>query len=280
MTSNPRIHPLCHYCGIREAGSREHLPGVAALNDRPVTVSFLSARGGRIEQESREERDGFVVRTICEKCNSRTGGNYGTAFKEFAMQFRSSVVHDITQPRGWVSLSGIQPLRVLKQLVAMFLAAQTDLSFERTQNLRDFVLRRDKKLPDEELRVSLYRNISETGRISSTSGSGFLFRRPRWDTLIASEISWPPLGVVYSYGRHPHLEGMRDITEWGQYSFKVRESFSFSVPQLRVEANWPLAYGTLQEAAAWTEQLGVVVLVTNSMSGSDPAQLSALLRQE
>ncbi|MGI8508493.1 MAG: hypothetical protein ACR2MQ_04135 [Gemmatimonadaceae bacterium] len=270
---------LCQYCGLREAGSREHLPGVAALNDAPVVIRYLVSEAGEMRHVERREADGFVVRTICGKCNQRTGGNYGTAFKGFALQFRSIGAFDDSAGRTWVSLRHIQPLRVLKQLAAMFLASQVEPVLDKWSPIREFVLQRDKKLPSGSLRFFLYRNVSQLGRVSSMSGIGFLFQHPRWDTLIASEISWPPLGIVFSLDAHPHLAGMKEITEWGQYSFKARDSFGFSVPQYRVETNWPVAYGTPREVDAWTTAKGVVVAATNSLNGSAPGQIAALIRQ-
>ena len=271
---------LCQYCGIREAGSREHLPGVAALNDAPVNIRYLVPDGGEMRVVERREADGFVVRTICRHCNQRTGGNYGTAFKEFALQFRKSGVFDAPERRTWISLHRIQPLRVLKQLAAMFLASQVEPVMERWTAVREFVLRRDMRLPAQSLRFFLFRNVSQLGRVSSMSGIGFLFQQPKWETLIAAEVTWPPLGVVFTPDDHPHLAGMKEITDWGQFSFRTRESFGFSVPQYRVETNWPLAYGTPQEVDAWTTRKGVVTLVTNSLSDDAPAQIAALVRQE
>lgn len=272
--------PLCHYCNSREAGSREHLPGVAALNDSPVSIRYLVPTGGETRVVERIETEGFVVRTICTKCNQRTGGSYGGAFKDFAFQFRSSgVFDDESAQRAWISLKEIQPLRVLKQLAAMFLAAQVELEPARWEAIQRFVRARDAKLPADSLRFYLYRNASTLGRVTSLAGMGFLFQRPPWEPLLASEISWPPLGVVYATEAHPHMEGMKDITDWGQYSFKARASFGFSVPRLRVETNWPLGYGTPREVDDWMTAKGVIILVTNSGETASPAQIAALVRR-
>src|SRR5689334_11821488 len=93
---------LCNICGVRPAGSREHLPGVAAANDHPVLVTYpVSSQGspGTLRHEQREEKDGFVVRTICNHCNSRTGGSLGTAYKRFVLGFAASGILDAGQLR-------------------------------------------------------------------------------------------------------------------------------------------------------------------------------------
>jgi hypothetical protein len=186
---------LCNICGLRPAGSREHLPGVAAANDHPVRITypvFSQDERSRLGHEEREERDGYVVRTICNHCNRRTGGSLGTAYKHFVLNFAGTGILDAGQRRAWVSLDAIQPLRVIKQMATMFLAAQPDLDRERWAAVREFVLRRDAKLPQNALRFYLYRNTGPWGRIVSVGGLGALFVRPRMPPAIFSEISWPP----------------------------------------------------------------------------------------
>jgi len=277
-TDQPPV-ALCNYCGLRPAGSHEHLPGVAALNDTPVTVRFLRPSRGGFQHVERVEPEGFVVRTICRQCNQRTGGSYGAAFKEFALQFAASGALAAGHQRAWISLREIQPLRVLKQIAAMVLAAQANLSLTRWSELRQFVLRRDQRLASAERRFYLYRNTSSIGRITSFTGMAFLRVSPPLAPMFFSEISWPPLGIVCSLGRHPLLERMKDITAWGQYAFRSRDSFGFSVPQLSVEANWPLAFGSEAEADRWIERLGVATTVQSATEVDAPTQLSALIRR-
>ncbi len=275
--------PRCHYCRLRPAGSREHLPGVAALNDAPVEITYLRVphAGAALERARRVEDYGLVVRTICRHCNERTGGNYGTAFKEFALQFASSGVLDAGQRRCWVSLQDIQPLRVLKQMAAMFLAVQPTMPPPVYDPIRDFVLTQGRKLPPDLLRVFLYRNVSHTGRIVPVTGLGFLRAPPESVSLVCSEISWPPLGLVFARHWHPHLAAMPEITHWGQrFHFRQRASLGFSVPQLRVETTDPLGFGSPEEVDRWSSTHHVAV-VMNTQPGEDIALgISALVRQQ
>lgn len=256
------------------------MPGVAAANNSPVTVLYSRPVGDTIQRVRRVEQDGFVVRTICAHCNSRTGGSYGTAYKDFVLQFaRSGALHAGHQ-RLWISLTAVQPLRILKQMTAMFLAAQSDPNLEHWRPLREFVLRRDMKLPPGHLRYYLYRNASSTGRISSMNGAAFLFKRPRVPPLVASEISWPPLGIVFAGDAHLYLEKMKDITDWGERSFKDREDFGFSVPISVVESAWPVSFGTPREVEQWMDAEGVAWLVHLPPGSDSPTQIVALIKQQ
>src|SRR5918992_211555 len=126
---------LCHICAIRSADSDEHLPGVAAANDGPVEVIYIEpgrSADNQIKFRRVIEREGFSVPTLCQHCNARTGGSYGTAYKDFVRQFSLEGLSATDEKgRALVALDGLQPLRVLKQMTAMFLAAQPKLDYER-----------------------------------------------------------------------------------------------------------------------------------------------------
>ena len=159
----------------------------------------------------------------------------------------------------------------------MFLAAQRQPLPERWQRVRDFVLRRDMKLPPGEFQVFLYRNTSGIGRIAPLTGMGALLRD--FDTLLFSEISWPPLGVVFALSEHPVLAAMKNITDWGQRSFKTVESFSFSVPQYHVEANYPLGFGTPAQVDRWVERNHLMLLLDMPDGDHGPLGISTLVRR-
>lgn len=270
---------MCNLCGLRPAGSREHLPGVAAANDGPATIAyFRSTEGGRAARpEERVENEGFAVRTLCSHCNSRTGGNYGTAYKDFVRQFSQSGILDAGLARTWVSLRGIQPLRVLKQMTSMFVAAQGEFPREQWVAACDFVLRRDARLSESPLRYYIYRNVGAVGRVTALTSIMSLYRR--WPPIFFCEIAWPPLGIVFATESHPLLSRMAEITRWGQYCFRERADLAFSVPQLRVATHWPLGFGSDREAHEWPARDGVIALAGPPVGDDPAAQVSLLTRR-
>lgn len=271
---------ICNLCGRRPAGSREHLPGVAAANDGPVTVAYFASAEGdmnRYNRHERVERDGFIVHTLCGHCNSRTGGNYGTAYKEFVEQFARSGILDAGETRTWISLRQIQPLRVIKQMSSMFVAAQGAFARDHWLGICDFVLRRDAKLAGTQLRYFVYRNVGAVGRVTALTSIMSLYRQ--WPPLVFCEVSWPPLGIVFATEQHPLLGHMKEITDWGTYGFRDRLDFNFSVPQLRVATHWPLGFGSDREAHMWSERDGVLALIGPRVGDDAEAQLSVLTRR-
>ena len=253
---------------------------MAAANDSPVRITYLQSAGNGSTRHERVEADGFVVRTLCTPCNRRTGGHYGTAYKAFVEQFAASGVVDAGAARTWISLRSVQPLRVLKQMTSMFVAAQGEFAREHWVGTCDFVLRRDTKLRTNQLRYYLYRNVGGLGRV--TALTSLMSAYGRWSPLAFCEVSWPPLGIVFAAEpeteSHPLLARMKDVTSWGDYGFRDRVDLGFSVPQLRVATHWPLGFGSDREAHAWSARDGVVAFIGPNV-GDDDARLSVLTRR-
>jgi hypothetical protein len=261
------LRSLCNICTIRPAGSKEHLPGMAASNSGPIEVIYLGSSrnaSGEVEHVSRLEKDGFVVRTICSHCNNRTGGDYGTAYKSFVEQFTNSGVVEQAIGRSWISVRDIQPLRVIKQMMCMFLAAQPNIN-PHWKGIRKLVLNKDRRMTSERLRVYLYRNTSQLGRVIPFTGMASV--RKHWPPILLSEISWPPVGIVFTTESHPLTDGMYEITDWARaYRFRSRDtrsnaSFTFDVPQLATGTHWPLGFGTESQVFEWAERAGVMMML-------------------
>jgi hypothetical protein len=275
---------LCHICAIRSADSDEHLPGVAAANDGPVEVIYIEpgrSADNQIKFRRVIEREGFSVPTLCQHCNARTGGSYGTAYKDFVRQFSLEGLSATDEKgRALVALDGLQPLRVLKQMTAMFLAAQPKLDYERWRPLREFVLRKDARLPAGQLSFFVYKNVAKTGRIVPMTALGFLRPEPKPAMAVFSELSWPPVGIVFAMEPHPLLANMADVTHWGEYRFKDRVSLALYIPNLRVETHWPLGFGTPSEVDRWTEREHVIHFVAEGSDDPDlPTNVGLLFRK-
>jgi hypothetical protein len=261
---------------MRPADSREHLPGVAAANDGPVVVNYIELGGSsdnELKYHTAVEEDGLAVQTLCQKCNSRAGGNYRTAYKHFVLQLAKEPLGSDDNGRALIALDGIQPVRILKQMVAMFLAAQPKPDYDRWRPLRDFVLKKDALLPEGLLRFYVYRNISSLGRIVPLAALGALHSRSNSVTpaglhVIArprpaafSELSFPPVGIVYAVEDHPFFDQMAEITTWGKYRFRAKCDIALFIPSMRVETHLPLGFGTPEDVDRWSSREGIMHFV-------------------
>jgi len=171
------------------------------------------------------------------KCNRDTGGAYGLSYAAFVSQVAKAGGIEDRERRTLVGLRRIHPLRVMKQMMSMLLAAQPRATPPQFRGLREFVVRRDARLPADAPQVYLYKNVSALGRIVPICGISELLSHRK--LLICSEISWPPLGIVFSLEPHERLAAMPNVTHWGQHRFKDTDDFLLRMPPLKVETDWP-----------------------------------------
>ena len=157
---------MCHICAKRPAISREHLPPQSADNRGNLEVCFIDGYLDHgIQHQYTQFDNGFWLYSLCSKCNNHTGARYGTAYADFISQLSASLRLEDVQGRSLVNLRNIYPLRVLKQMFAMFLSTMPQTETPMWQDIRDFVRRRDSTLPNDAPRLYLYHNTSIIGRI-------------------------------------------------------------------------------------------------------------------
>lgn len=267
-TAVPPISAMCRLCGRRPADSREHVPGRHAANAGPVWVRHMAVLDGtgRVRHEEGRYADGFALRSLCQKCNNKTGSRYGAAYLDFVRQFGATGHVIAPDGRAFIELERMRPARIAKQMVAMFVASQPRALPAQLDGLRRFVLGRDAVLPDagspEAISIYLYRNGSQHGRIVPVSSIMELWAPGPVEerSLMFAEVSWPPVGLVFCFAGGGWLErrGIVDVSEWGRRPFDAVENFRLLVPTFTITTDHPLAFGSPDEVERWRTERGVI----------------------
>jgi hypothetical protein len=90
LARRKHIVGACHLCGDHTKLSFEHVPPKAAFNDRPVvqvSIEKLIKKESDLDNISGKTfQRGAGGYTLCEKCNSLTGGWYGPAYVDWIYQ--------------------------------------------------------------------------------------------------------------------------------------------------------------------------------------------------
>lgn len=232
---------LCRVCRSHPATSGEHLIPKAAGNRGTVRLLYISPDGSYEEVQC---SDGFFVPVLCKGCNNNQCSTYAQQYVELLRALEKA--KPVYTPDGMAAttIGNIYPLRVVKQLITMLLCAVAWEPEKPWDDPREFVLDREKPLPPTAPRIYLYKNISRLGRIVSFTSIAELQTDV---TAVVSELAWPPLGVALGFDRHPILDRMHDITDWGLLPYRKRSDATLLLPELRVNSHYPLMYGTLQE---------------------------------
>jgi hypothetical protein len=168
-----------------------------------------------------------------------------TAYEQLvrAIEAKSGVCD--TEGRLLVSIFNAYPLRILKQMFAMFLASLPRQPDAAWTPIQDFVRLSDSTLPRCAPDVYLYHNESSYGRIVPCCGC---IEFASHEKLLISEISWPPLGMVFSFQESRRFNNMQKVSSWGQLPFSKRLSLKLALPSLEVSTPFPLVYGNRSAA--------------------------------
>jgi hypothetical protein len=167
--------------------------------------------------------------TLCEKCNSTTGGDYGGAFVEFVRQSLETV-HEIRERPRFIYRGEVFPLRVIKQIAVMFFDTSGPHFRGRNPALVEFVMdRRRTGLPSGYrfyafwMLRGLLRQSGVAGHLNTETG----------ESSVLAEVVHPPFGYVLGLGG-TRLNDRRptEITDFANYAYDDRRQIRRLLPVL------------------------------------------------
>lgn len=241
----------CCICGAVGELSFEHIPPRKAYNDQRIfEANVQKLVEGKWDGQARPEgkwiQGGAGKYTLCAKCNNETGSWYGSAYVTFARR----AMHLVCASNGNLSLAypyGIYPLRVTKQIMAMFLSACGTPLRSTYPDLVRFVLQREIQHIPHGLRLFAYLLHPRESEAYRQSGmTGVLNDRGQH---VFAEIAYPPFGFILTADARPIHPLLLDISFMGQSRFHHREHVYLKMPVLPVVTWLPGDFRTRTEVA-------------------------------
>ncbi|MDP4038859.1 MAG: hypothetical protein Q8P54_02775 [bacterium] len=238
----------CHICGGYKKLTFEHIPPAKAFNQNKE-ITYLGTEilknNGKfpwdfIDRKGKIHQGGIGGHTLCGKCNSDTGGWYARAFVDFVAQaYKQLTLPKVTDNKVKVGLKQIYPLRIIKQVIAMFFSINNSDIQRIHPELRRFVLSKHVKgLDDTKFAIFMYALKGNISRYAGISFMGsFSIKKPR----ILSELSAPPFGYVleFSPNRETIPTDYYEVTFFAnKFNYDSRISLPVELPIL--ENNTPL----------------------------------------
>lgn len=245
---------ICHICGRWTRLTYEHVPPRAAFNSNKAFVYFgknvigsdnfpWDLTGKRGKQLQR----GIGGYTLCGQCNNDTGRWYANAFVDFTHKGYIATFYQKSNTTDWIkiTLPSIYPLRIIKEIVAMFFSINSpDLSTIH-RDLRAFVLSKEKRgLPSQQygfyvyvLRGSISRYIGMAGILSTRTGA----------KRILSELSAPPFGYVFEI-EPENKRDYCDITFFANdFKYHEKRTITLYIPIYESNTYFPADYRTKKQ---------------------------------
>ena len=223
--------------------SFEHVPPRKAFNNTPaismVFEDYLRL-GPNAKPRGPISQRGLGDYTLCGRCNNNTGSWYGGAYVKWCVQAKELLVKTGGKPTHQHSFH-LYPLRVLKQVVSMFLSVNSVRFATKNPELRKFVLDTKARFLNPRYRFFVYYTTSETYRSMGVNaqlrgGGGIL--------VCGGEISYPPFGLVMILDSAPLDDRHYEITCFSAFDYDDFRVLPLRIPVLPVVGGLPGDYRT------------------------------------
>jgi len=154
-----------------------------------------------------------------------------------------------------VSFHDIYPLRVVKEIIAMFATVNGPRFHEAEPDLCAFVLGRERRgIDPKRYRLGAYVLSGTISRWTGMSGILYADDNGSNDFRVVSELSAMPCGFVLECNPHSPERQFLDITGFAnQFAYDDTASFDAPVPVFENNTILPLDYRTKDEIVSDTE---------------------------
>jgi len=249
-------------CGQVGELSFEHGPPRAAFNNslaircrgdewlRDKRAMPWDVRGRHYQQQ----QSGTGERSLCPKCNNDTGAWYAKDYAHFAECVVQSLgTADSDYIAGGrmlrVSFRDIYPLRIVKEIVAMFATVNGPAFHVAEPDLCALVLGRGRRgIDPERYRLGVYVLSGTIRRWTGMSSLLYAGSNGSNDVRVVSELSAVPCGFVLECRPHGPEPRFLDITGFAnQFTYDDTASFDAPVPVFENNTMLPLNYRTKGE---------------------------------
>lgn len=247
MGKKTKIFGQCHICGRNGYLSFEHVPPQKAFNNQKVFTSKGTDYFGREQLlpwdptgiKTHQHQGGMGEHTLCEKCNSDTGGWYGGAFVDFVHKGVRSFINKPIKNKDIIEVrfSDIRPLNIIKQIITMFFSVNSSSYSSFHPGLKDFVLFKNKKYIDPyRYKIQIFIHIGDMARHVGVAGVIDLAKQT---THVFTEISWPPFGYIISFDSKTP-QNYCDITYFANhFTLEEKRNIVLKIPVLESNTGLP-----------------------------------------
>lgn len=255
MSKNKPILGTCCVCRKEGKINFEHVPPKSCGNTQ-TRFTKSSLKDIFIPEDPKQKQriiqGGIGYYSFCESCNNQFGSWYVKEYSEF---YKTAIkVLKIKTPNqsALVYPFEIYPLRIIKQVVCMFLAINHNNNFNFDKDiLNEFVLDREKTGLPSQFKIFSFFNRGGKPRIlpftilaniNTLKADDFSFSCSQY-----SEMAFPPLGFVLAHNSKKPDERLVDITYFVDYKYNIKESIMMALPILPTHTKYPCTYKTKGE---------------------------------
>ena len=233
----------CAICGKFRTLTFEHIPPKSAFNNQSVkqynVFDSLGTNNKPWEFNGLKyinAQKGKGVYSLCKECNNNTGAWYGKYYCEFIQKIGTEVLNlncEVNQLLVFEA-NEIYPLRIIKQIVSMFLSLNKGCDFH---DLKDFVMdKTSNKFNKNKYRICIY---LYKGTVVKQIPSCAVGDVKKGSFKLISEIADFPIGIILYI--NPDKNQENDGTDITDFCFcDYNQKYNVKIPLSFKEVNSPI----------------------------------------
>lgn len=214
---------ICRICGQEKELSFEHVPPRIALNKTTRHVSVPHEEWTKIDNFLEYKPKGQVLQggigyySLCRSCNSFLGQNYVRAYERWVQGGVEVISKYNVDLFKYIALE-IEPLKIIKQVISMFISMNDEWYLEAYPELANFVKEPNSNHLPDKFRLFAYLNNQGQYRYIKHS----VISQPNIGILNATELTFRPFGYVLTVDNPHNIFPFANITYFKD--FKVGEA--------------------------------------------------------
>lgn len=225
---------VCRICFEKTTLNYEHVPPQSSFNKHTrfkigdFTDYITSSNPLQHNVKGPVMQGGLGFHSFCSSCNSMLGNNYVRAYKEWA----KIGAHILSQGdfKGYkYDVYKQPPLKILKQVISMFLAINDENFSIEHKELASFVLDPKKTQLSDRYRVRMYLNEGPQMRVIQRS---FVTDFSARSAIHLSEFAFPPYGYVLTIDHPDDIDYLADITHFKNLNKKEGHTLNLTLAKL------------------------------------------------
>ena len=245
------INGICSLCGEVKALNREHVPPKSAFNSKTrfSKIPFLDCVGSdntfSFTAKGKQIQGGVTFESFCVDCNNFLGSKYVNSYKYWAHAGKE--VFDKLSKEDYnlitFDIKEMYPLRVIKSILAMFLAVNHGRNVLSNNEVRKFLKDPESNQLPDRYRIYTYLNREGMPRYIRVSTRGNFVTG---ENVTLTEITFPPYGYVLTIDSK--LNNLTEITSFKRCKYYEKKLIHCKVPILATHLPYlPLDYRSKDE---------------------------------
>lgn len=257
----------CRICLKHTDLTYEHVPPQAAFNNKRVEIvtgtKAIELPPGVIKGGDYEQR-GMGAYSLCRPCNSNTGAWYGAALVDWCRGGRDVLLTTRGKYDAPHTLA-VYPLRIVKQIVAMFCSVRgVDLVTE-CPDVQPFLLDKTRVGMPTGLRIYIHYAV---GTVHRYGPWGVHINFNTMHATPMSEFIWPPFGYLLTYGEASPDPRPAEITRYASHGYDDQVEVNMNLPLLCTLSPIPGDYQTPEELEQTKKENDCVTAAWRPKQGS------------